>query len=150
MLSLELVEYLDQPCILIGVTDITNLKKKEEELFKHASFDTLTGVMNRRSGVALLEKKIRDPNQQEFIVCYIDINGLKTINDNFGHSVGDDLIKTSCDIINRNIDSSDVLFRLGGDEFIIIFFGKNKEEVEEIWEEIKRDFHSFNLLGDKP
>ncbi|MFB9826502.1 diguanylate cyclase [Lederbergia wuyishanensis] len=150
MLSLELVEYLDQTCILIGVTDITSLKKKEEELFKHATFDTLTGVMNRRSGMVLLEEKIRGPYSQEFTVCYIDINGLKTVNDNFGHSVGDDLINTSCDIIKRNIDSKDVLFRLGGDEFIIVFFGKNKEEVEEIWEKIKRDFHSFNLTGQKP
>lgn len=128
MLSLELVEYLDQSCILIGVTDITNLKIKEEELLKHASFDTLTGVMNRRSGMALLEEKIHGPYQQEFYVCYIDINGLKTVNDNFGHSAGDDLIKTSCEIINCNIDSGDVLFRMGGDEFIIVFFGKNKEK----------------------
>ncbi|WP_062109784.1 GGDEF domain-containing protein [Bacillus niameyensis] len=150
MLSLELVEYLDQSCILIGVTDITNLKIKEEELLKHASFDTLTGVMNRRSGMILLEEKIHGPHQQEFIVCYIDINGLKTVNDNFGHSVGDDLIKTSCDIINRNIDFGDVLFRWGGDEFIIIFLGKNIEKVEAIWENIKLDFHSFNLSGQKP
>jgi len=150
MLSLELVEYLDQPCILIGVTDITNLKIKEEELLKHASFDELTSVMNRRSGMDLMEKKIHGPYQQEFIVCYIDINGLKTVNDNFGHSVGDDLIKTSCDVINRNIEPADVLFRLGGDEFIIIFFGKTKEKVEEIWENIKRDFRMFNLSGQKP
>ncbi|MBS4207107.1 diguanylate cyclase [Bacillus sp. FJAT-50079] len=150
LLSLELIEYLDQPCILIGVTDITDLKIKEEELLKHASYDTLTGVMNRRSGMVLLENKIHGPYQQEFIVCYIDINGLKAVNDNLGHSVGDDLIKTSCDIINRNIDPGDVLFRLGGDEFIIIFFGKSKEEAEEIWENIKRDFHRFNLSGQKP
>ncbi|MBS4218303.1 GGDEF domain-containing protein [Bacillus sp. FJAT-49711] len=95
MLNLELIDYLEQPCILIGVTDITSLKIKEEELLKHASIDTLTGVMNRRSGMILLEKKIRGTHQQEFIVCYIDINGLKTVNDNYGHSVGDDLIKTS-------------------------------------------------------
>lgn len=150
MLSLELVEYLDQSSILIGVTDITNLKIKEEELHKHATFDTLTGVMNRRSGIALLESKIHGPYQEEFIACYIDINGLKTVNDSFGHSVGDELIKTSCEIINRNIDSSDELFRLGGDEFIIIFFGKSKEKAEEIWENTKRDFHNFNLSEQKP
>lgn len=150
MLSLELVEYLDQPCTLIGVTDITSLKKKEKELLKHASIDTLTGVMNRRSGMILLEKKIRGSHQQEFIVCYIDINGLKTVNDKYGHLVGDDLIRSSCDIINQNIDSGDVLFRLGGDEFIIVFFGKDKEKVEEIWGDITRDFHHFNLLGQKP
>jgi len=106
--------------------------------------------MNRRSGMVLMEEKIRVPYSQEFTVCYIDINGLKTVNDNFGHSVGDDLIKTSCDIIKRNIDTEDVLFRLGGDEFIIVLLGKNKEEVEEIWEKIKRNLHSFNLSGQKP
>ncbi|MCH1627188.1 GGDEF domain-containing protein [Ferdinandcohnia quinoae] len=150
MLSLELVEYLDQSCILIGVTDITNLKIKEEELLKHASFDTLTGVMNRRSGMLLLEEKIQGSYQQEFIVCYIDINGLKTVNDNFGHSAGDDLIKTSCEIINRNIDAGDVLFRMGGDEFIIVFSGKDREKVEEIWANIKQEFQSFNQSAQQP
>ncbi|MBS4218304.1 GGDEF domain-containing protein [Bacillus sp. FJAT-49711] len=58
--------------------------------------------------------------------------------------------RQACDIINRNIDSDDVLFRLGGDEFIIVFFGKNKEKVEEMWGDIKRDFHRFNLSGQKP
>lgn len=150
MLSLELVEYLDQPCVLIGVTDITSIKIKEEELLRHASFDTLTGVMNRRSGMALLEAKIHGPYQQDFHVCYIDINGLKTVNDNFGHSAGDDLIKTSCSIINRNIDPDDVLFRMGGDEFIIVFFGKNKEKLDETWMNITRDFERFNLSGQRP
>ncbi|MFL6558434.1 MAG: diguanylate cyclase domain-containing protein, partial [Bacillus sp. (in: firmicutes)] len=141
MLSLELVDYFDEPCILIGVTDITDLKKNEEELFKHASFDMLTGVLNRRSGLELLSQQLSGGSEsQEFIICYVDINDLKKTNDLYGHSTGDDLIKTCCDTINRHITNSDVLFRLGGDEFIIVFFKKNMEKVEKLVETIKLNF----------
>jgi len=151
MLSLELVDYLDETCILIGVTDITDLKKNEQELFEMASYDMLTGVLNRRSGLEILSQQLSaEAVSQEFILCYIDINDLKKTNDLYGHSTGDDLIKTCCDTINRHITSVDVLFRLGGDEFIIVFFEKNMKDVEELVNTIKRDFEEINGTSQKP
>ncbi|MDR7239591.1 diguanylate cyclase domain-containing protein [Neobacillus drentensis] len=151
MLSLELVDYLDEACILIGVTDITDLKKNEEELYKHASFDMLTGVLNRRSGLELLSQQLSAGSEsQEFIICYIDINDLKKTNDLFGHSTGDDLIKTCCDTINHHITNKDVLFRLGGDEFIIVFFQKQMKDVQQHVKNIKRVFEEINGTNQKP
>ena len=151
MLSLELVDYLDEPCILIGVTDITDLKKNEEELFKHAAIDMLTGVLNRRSGMEILNRQLSGGSEsQEFIICYIDINDLKKTNDRFGHSTGDDLIKTCCDTINRHITNVDILFRLGGDEFIIIFFQKQMNDVQELMKTIKYGFEEINNTQQKP
>jgi diguanylate cyclase (GGDEF)-like protein len=151
MLSLELVDYSDEPCILIGVTDITDLKKNEEELFKHASIDMLTGVLNRRSGMEILNQHLSGGSEsQEFIICYIDINDLKKTNDRFGHSTGDDLIKTCCDTINRHITNMDILFRLGGDEFIIIFFQKQMNDVQELMKTIKYGFEEINNTQQKP
>ncbi|MEH7505797.1 GGDEF domain-containing protein [Neobacillus drentensis] len=150
ILSLELVDYLDEACILIGVTDITDLKKNEEVLFRHASIDMLTGVLNRRSGMELLSQQLGGGSQsQEFIICYIDINDLKKTNDLFGHSTGDDLIKTCCDTINRYITNIDVLFRLGGDEFIIVFFQKQMKDVEQLVNTIKRGFEEINITHQK-
>lgn len=150
MLSLELIEYLEQPCILVGVTDITSLKQKEEELLQHASFDPLTGVLNRRSGMSFLTEKMRAPFEQAFIVCYIDINGLKIVNDSYGHSAGDELIKACCKVFNCHIGTDDMLFRMGGDEFVIVFLEKGKIEVEKIWREIQEDFHRMNTASQKP
>ncbi|WP_051427095.1 sensor domain-containing diguanylate cyclase [Neobacillus vireti] len=151
MLQFEMVDYLDENCILIGTTDITAMKEKEEELSKYASIDMLTGVRNRRSGIELLQKRLSDaPAAEEFILCYIDINDLKKANDNYGHSTGDDLIKTCCKTINKHIDEKDVLFRLGGDEFIILFFQKQMAAVHQVWSNISMDFQFMNETGQKP
>ncbi|MFB5195202.1 diguanylate cyclase domain-containing protein [Neobacillus sp. KR4-4] len=151
MLSLELVDYMDEPCVLIGVTDITDLKKNEEELFKHASLDMLTGVLNRRSGMEILNQQLSaGPESQEFIICYIDINDLKKTNDRFGHSIGDDLIKTCCDTINRHITDVDIFFRLGGNEFIIVFFQKQMNDVRDLMKTIKLSFEEINFTQQKP
>jgi diguanylate cyclase (GGDEF)-like protein len=145
ILSLELVNYLDETCVLIGSTDITEIKKKETELLKHATIDVLTGVMNRRSGMELLHKLFCNGTcSREFIISYVDINNLKKVNDMYGHTAGDKLIKTSCDVIKHHIETEDVLFRLGGDEFIIIFFEKQMEAVTQFINNIKREFQSLN------
>jgi len=151
LLNFELVDYLDHTCILIDTTDITDIKKKEAELFKHASIDMLTGVKNRRCGIELLHELLAEgPLAQEFILCYIDINNLKIVNDQYGHFTGDDLIKICCETINRQLDQKDVLFRLGGDEFVIIFFEKKLEDVKQIWSNIKQSFQDINDTNQKP
>ncbi|WP_052353773.1 sensor domain-containing diguanylate cyclase [Neobacillus jeddahensis] len=151
LLHFELVDYLDHTCILVDTTDITDLKKTEAELFKYASYDMLTGVKNRRSGMELLAELLADgPQSQEFILCYIDINNLKIVNDCFGHAVGDDLIKTCCETISNHLVSTDILFRLGGDEFIIVFINKPFAEVQRLWDAIQKSFHDFNMCSHKP
>ncbi|MEH7076654.1 GGDEF domain-containing protein [Neobacillus drentensis] len=127
------------------------MKKNEQELFKYASFDMLTGVLNRRSGMEILSRHMgTGAESQEFILCYIDINDLKRTNDLYGHSTGDNLIKTCCETINRHLTSLDVLFRFGGDEFIIVFFEKNRDAGEELVCSIKRDLEAVNKTSQKP
>ncbi len=151
MLHFELVDYLDDTCILIDTMDITAMKEKEQELMQHATMDILTGVRNRRSGLELLQKELTgDSTSQGFILCYIDINNLKIVNDCFGHHAGDDLIRTCCNTINRQICQNDILFRLGGDEFIVIFYNKQPSEVQQIWETINMDFQAITGTQQKP
>jgi diguanylate cyclase (GGDEF)-like protein len=143
MYHFELVDYLGSQCLLIGITDITHLKKKEEELLEHATIDMLTGVMNRRAGIEYLQGAVE--KQEPFILCFIDINHLKDINDQEGHSVGDELLRKVCIVIKQQIGSSDLLFRLGGDEFIVLFFHKKMDEVEMIWDTIETNLAKINL-----
>ncbi|MGG3466001.1 GGDEF domain-containing protein [Neobacillus pocheonensis] len=149
LLNFELVDYLDETCVLIHTTDITDMKKKEAELMKLASIDMLTGVMNRRSGLELLRGKLAE-GKDEFIICYIDINNLKIVNDRYGHSTGDHLIQTCCKMIQRHLDSQDILFRLGGDEFIVIFSKKRVEDVRLTWDNIQRAFQDSIDSSHKP
>ncbi|PLS02090.1 sensor domain-containing diguanylate cyclase [Neobacillus cucumis] len=148
ILNLELIEYLDHTCILIDTTDITEIKEKEAELFKHASIDMLTGVRNRRSGIEFIGQLLHQ--SQEFILCYIDINNLKVVNDTFGHSTGDDLIQSCCEVISSQLTANDVLFRLGGDEFVMIFLKKQLEEVQQMWIQIEQNFKAINDSAVKP
>ncbi|GGH75816.1 diguanylate cyclase (GGDEF)-like protein [Pullulanibacillus pueri] len=151
LLNFELVEYLDEPCVLTGVTDVTHLKQTEAELYKHASLDPLTGVLNRRSGIELLNTQLNiRSSRSEFILCFIDVNDLKKVNDQFGHTMGDDFIQTICEIIKNHIMPNDVLFRLAGDEFIIIFFQKTIDKAQHIWDTITQAFEDMNHLSIKP
>ncbi|MCY6372752.1 ABC transporter substrate binding protein [Clostridium ganghwense] len=109
--------------ILLGI--IIRKSIIEKKLKVHATIDTLTGVLNRRAGLELLEKQLEfsGKNDKYFkvTVCFIDINYLKLVNDTYGHHEGDKLIKATCRIISDSLRKSDILCRLGGDEFLIIF-----------------------------
>ncbi|MED4453915.1 GGDEF domain-containing protein [Metabacillus fastidiosus] len=149
MLNFELVNYLGECCVLIGSTDITDLKETEEELYHHASFDPLTGVLNRRRGMEILSQQLID-GASDFIVCYIDINNLKMVNDRYGHSAGDDLIISCCETIKRHTREKDVLFRLGGDEFIILIFDGQMDVAQAIWSSIQSEFQNIVITDQKP
>ncbi len=137
-LNYELVEYGGEQCILAGVTDVTSLKEIEAELMLHATIDPLTGIRNRRSGLQYLNELLVNSKTsgESFILCFIDVNNLKIVNDKYGHAEGDNLIKTVCQIIQEQIEEQDLFFRYGGDEFIIVFTEKEVHEVHQLWERI--------------
>ena len=140
LINVEMVEFSNENCLLFGITDITELKKIEKELTLHASIDPLTGVMNRRGGIDILQNLLL--TKVEFVICFVDINNLKVVNDNYGHAEGDVLIQSVCHAIKAAIRDADVLFRYGGDEFVILFFSKKPSDVEETWGEIEKKFES--------
>lgn len=112
-----------------------------------ATYDEMTGCLNRATGMQMLEDLIRLKN--EIIICFIDINGLKEINDELGHEQGDDLILNSVKIIRENIREDDLLIRLGGDEFLICFVNMGIDQVETTWLRILDKIKLANE-GDKP
>lgn len=107
---------------VIGVSvigrDVTEARRAEE-LRQMALTDELTGLSNRRAFIAMAEKKsheaIRDG--KSFTVLFIDLNGLKNINDTLGHQEGDAAIADAGAILRSTFRDTDVLARLGGDEF---------------------------------
>lgn len=84
--------------------------------------DTLTGVMNRRAFYEEFERELLRAQRYEHLltIAYIDLDDFKALNDRFGHSVGDTLLRTVADTIGRSIRDTDMVARLGGDEFAIL------------------------------
>lgn len=106
-------------------TDITYQKQYEEQLRYSASTDAMTEVFNREWGYARLkeiaENQSKNP-EQKHTLCFMDIDGLKSVNDRLGHAAGDEMIVNTIKTIFACIRKEDFICRWGGDEFIILLF----------------------------
>lgn len=118
------------------------VKNYVRELNVKAVTDELTGVANRREAFSQLENQIEfaERNGRSLTVAFIDLDGLKIINDNQGHDAGDKFIKTFTATLKTHTRKYDIVSRIGGDEFLIIFpectLKRAKDIVERIKEEI--------------
>lgn len=118
--------------IVGSAEDITERKKLELELEKYANYDKLTGLPNRRLFFERLELTIleNERDKAEFAVLFIDLDGFKNINDNYGHEVGDEVLTTVGNRLLQCVRKSDTVARMGGDEYTVIL--KNVEDKEDI------------------
>ncbi len=106
----------------VAVTaDATEERKREDELFRRAYFDDLTGLPNRRLMETSVDALIAEGGgTARFALAFIDLDGFKHINDYYGHDVGDQLLVKIADRIGRTVRSSDMLARVGGDELLLL------------------------------
>ncbi len=111
-----------QDLILVG-KDISNHIEREENLSKEAKTDALTGLFNRGHGEELLKSLIQGKvlKTSPIAVASIDIDHFKSINDTYGHSVGDDVIRSVANTILKTVRLNDHVIRWGGEEFLVIF-----------------------------
>jgi diguanylate cyclase (GGDEF)-like protein len=117
--------------------DVTDQVRLQDDLFRRAYFDDLTGLPNR----SLLENGVRDlieetRSEAKFALAFIDIDNFKHINDYYGHSVGDALLVKIARRLASQIRLSDLLARVGGDEFVLLLAPVGG--VEEIGADIER------------
>lgn len=137
----------NQDSIVSGlIKDISDRKKVEEKLYRFATYDEMTGVYNRRVGIEFLNQELKKMNRGKtyLSICFIDINDLKSVNDNFGHDAGDNLIKFIVQDIKSAMRESDILSRLGGDEFLLIFPDCRLKEVKSIWRRVEASLAERN------
>lgn len=131
--------------VLIGVSNIDALKKREETYKQElgyarrmATMDALTGVRNKHAYIDFeetLDAQIRTKKPLRFAVAVFDVNNLKRTNDTFGHQAGDLSIREACTNI-CNIFCHSAVFRVGGDEFAAILQGKDYEKRAELFVEM--------------
>ncbi len=102
--------------------EVVELKRQIKELRKNLSMDLATGTLNKQSLVEAIER-LQDSGtvRYGFTICMIDFDDFKSINDQFGHLMGDRVLKVFSDIARKHISTKDILGRYGGEEFIFVF-----------------------------
>jgi diguanylate cyclase (GGDEF)-like protein len=111
------------------LADETESARREVE--RLSLIDDITGLNNMRNFFMLadVQEKMAKRYERRFVICMIDADGLKKINDQFGHLAGTELIRRMGALISGNIRNSDICARYGGDEFVIMFNETTKSEV---------------------
>ncbi len=113
---------------------LSKVEVRTEEAYKLAVLDPLTGLYNRRSGEHRLAEEISRSRRhgRPLTVLLLDLNGLKYVNDKFGHGAGDELIKHFAERLNRAVRGSDLAARMGGDEFLVVLPECKPDEVRHV------------------
>ena len=146
--ALCVTDRLGEPLRVIGVvTDIDSEKKLELQLSERASYDFLSQLYNRSTFERELKSEIERSAHSKVAVLFIDVDDFKFINDRFGHSVGDEVIKYVAGCIKQRVQGSGFAGRFGGDEFVLcITDPKQIEEIEslslDLIDELYEGYHS--------
>jgi diguanylate cyclase (GGDEF)-like protein/PAS domain S-box-containing protein len=122
-LSLNRVERKDSKVIYVGVlTDIAEKKEAEDRLHTLAYYDSLTDIPNRHSFLTRFDEQLGLAKREQYRIglLYLDLDNFKWANDQYGHAVGDQLLISVAGQFKERLRESDVLYRIGGDEFTVI------------------------------
>ncbi|MDR2531022.1 MAG: diguanylate cyclase [Oscillospiraceae bacterium] len=118
------------------MNEIREIKVQNDELNSVAYFDELTGLYNRSYGMYALKTWV--DAGQAFVVCFVDMDNLKFVNDKFGHSEGDKYIIKIANCL-RTFPGESVVCRLGGDEFLLLSTGMEIAEVEHVLSKMRSE-----------
>ncbi|MEA3512780.1 MAG: diguanylate cyclase [Campylobacterota bacterium] len=145
-ISIGANDFINKPYSEIEVVTRINSNIELLELFEQtkdmANKDFMTGAYNRRfffdSGEAIFEKAKR--SKKDLTVAMFDIDKFKNINDTYGHDVGDVAIIEVANVLNDNLRDSDLMARFGGEEFCVLLENISLEDVEKLFEKIRKAF----------
>ena len=120
--AVALLAVLLSVIIFISQLFVRDLKNSENRLVELATTDSLTGILNRGEGIRRFEQEISRSRrkQQPLSIILLDIDYFKKFNDNFGHQVGDQVIRLIADCLSSTLRSYDILCRYGGEEFLVV------------------------------
>jgi diguanylate cyclase (GGDEF)-like protein/PAS domain S-box-containing protein len=132
--------------------DITERKRAIEELESLSLTDDLTGLYNRRGFLALAEQQLKhaDRTKERFVLVFADLDGLKQINDRFGHHQGSHAITKAAEILSQTFRASDIVARLGGDEFTALALAPTGDNAETIKTRLQEKIRLFNARRELP
>jgi diguanylate cyclase (GGDEF)-like protein len=128
------------------------LRVSNKKLNDLSTRDTLTGLYNRRGFILIGDKvhNLSERSKSDYALFFADIDGLKAINDRWGHEAGDEAIAACGDILRRTFRDSDVVARLGGDEFTILVSRSSPQDVRRILSRLDETRRQHNSASGKP
>lgn len=142
------IEYTVSPILdynmeLVGAIivfhDMSELRLLSQQLGYQASHDALTELINRRAFEIELKQCVEETklDDSHHVLCFLDLDRFKVVNDTCGHAAGDDLLKQVASILRENTRRQDILSRHGGDEFALILYKCSIQDGQQIAEKIK-------------
>lgn len=114
------------------------------ELAKLADEDSLTGLFNRRAAERALRVALEGPNPGTLSLLYIDLDHFKSINDRFGHAMGDRVLRECAQLMRLGSRTQDVAARWGGEEFVLVLVGADAARAAEIAERLRNSVERFD------
>jgi diguanylate cyclase (GGDEF)-like protein/PAS domain S-box-containing protein len=135
-----------------SVRDVTERRLIEEKLHDMTMRDELTGLYNRRGFFAMADQQLKFAKRMNgrMLVFSADLDNLKGINDTFGHKEGDLALTETAGIIKETFRESDIVARIGGDEFVILQMEDHRNNSEILTRRLENNFSKRNAHSDKP
>jgi len=128
--------------------DIVERKQMEQKLKEMSIYDSLTGLYSRNFFQEEM-KRLSDGRYKPLGIIVCDMDGLKFVNDTLGHEVGDDLLINAADLLRKNFRTSDIIARIGGDEFVVLLTETSPQVMKNILEKLRQEVQKYNNLEPK-
>ena len=143
LVSTRLLHHREESLVLVSIIDITQRKEAEKKLADMSFHDSLTDLYNRNFFQEEM-RRFSDGRQNPLGLIIGDVDGLKLINDTLGHQTGDHMLITTADILRQNLRSSDIIARIGGDEFAVLLPQTPVDMVEQIINRLRMALQEYN------
>lgn len=132
------------------VRDITERKLFQDRLHAMAVTDQLTGLYNRRGFITIAEQQLKsaDRSKRKGLLAFIDLDGMKRINDNWGHVEGDRALVLTAKLLKQAFRESDIIARIGGDEFAVLSSDVSDMMQDVFLARLKQQIDAYNIQGD--
>lgn len=133
---------------VIVVRDVSEVRGIARQMSYQASHDALTGLVNRREFERRLEEALQSAhaNTARHVLCYLDLDRFKTVNDSCGHLAGDSMLREVAALIKEAVRDSDTVGRLGGDEFGLLLVGCPLEKARQIADDVVRKTSDYRFV----
>lgn len=137
---------------MLLLSDLASMVESELQAIQMATIDELTGITNRRGFMLLAEKSLQYAFRAKIptSLLFLDLNDFKSINDKFGHDVGDEALCQMAELLCKIFRDADIIARLGGDEFVVLLPGSANENFPVIQTRFNQTLESFNANNGKP
>jgi len=141
------INHVESNQTIIYLMDISDFRNAERELYYQATHDSLTGLFNRRhlEACALHEYEHCLRSRRPLCVLMFDLDHFKLINDNYGHDVGDLVLKKVSSYCSEILRTSDLFFRSGGEEFVVLLPGTTKTAAMFIAEKLRKNIEAQRI-----